>query len=592
MKSLGLYFGACASAAISDNGKIIFASSEERFSRIKSDETFPTQTIDNALSFCNMTSQDLDKVLVAGTQIPLLSQLVRNWSSFSVKDHYISMEKFWRPKLNGEPHPKFMELFNSKIRNDKFPFNKEISGIDKFDYDDFSNNSVEYLTNVIKKSIMEYLNIGEEKILFLDHHSCHAAYGLYSSPIRDDNTLIFTADAHGDGLSGTISKYDQLEKKIERLKFYPTKDFQLGRMYRYTTLLLGMLPEHHEYKVMGLAPYYDGPVVKDVEKIYQDMQSLSGLDFKFNSEIKNIFDYLEEHLDTFRFDHIAAGLQSFTENILYEWMDNAVNHFDSTSVVFSGGISMNVKANMKLSNIPKIKKFFVPGGGGDLSLCMGSCYLFSESKDEIPQSLENLYLGLPCKYTANDLSKINSHKIHEYTSEDQIVQRLLDGKIIATCLGRSEMGPRALCNRSIIADPRNRDNIQKINRKIKNRDFWMPFAPVIIDKYQNELISNPKNLEMPHMTIAMETHDGQKNMPAAVHQYDETARPLILTKNTNQKVWNVINLFYKKTGIPALVNTSFNLHGEPIVDSFNDALHVFNNSGLDTLWLDNHVIDK
>ncbi len=154
------------------------------------------------------------------------------------------------------------------------------------------------------------------------------------------------------------------------------------------------------------------------------------------------------------------------------------------------------------------------------------------------------------------------------------------------------MGPRALCNRSIIADPRNRNNIEKINRKIKNRDFWMPFAPVILHEQSHMLLENPKNLQAPHMTIAMNTIDGKNVIPAAVHPYDGTARPFILEKTTNPKMWDVVNLFYKKTGVPALVNTSFNLHGQPIVDSFNDALYVLKNSGLDSLWLDNHIIDK
>ena len=179
-----------------------------------------------------------------------------------------------------------------------------------------------------------------------------------------------------------------------------------------------------------------------------------------------------------------------------------------------------------------------------------------------------------------------------FSSEEQIVDRLLDGKIIAVCIGRAEMGPRALCNRSIIADPRSRENIERINRKIKNRDFWMPFAPVIMHEYQHEILENPKQLPSPHMTIGFNTKEGKKKMPAAVHQYDGTARPLILEKDVNERMWNVLNLFYKKTGMPALVNTSFNLHGEPIVNSFDDAIHVFNNSGLDSLWLDNHIIDK
>ena len=120
----------------------------------------------------------------------------------------------------------------------------------------------------------------------------------------------------------------------------------------------------------------------------------------------------------------------------------------------------------------------------------------------------------------------------------------------------------------------------------------MPFAPVILEDYQHEILVNPKDIESPHMTIAFDTPDGKEKIAAAVHQYDGTARPLILKKETNPKVWNAVKKFYDVTGIPALVNTSFNLHGDPIVNTLSDAFYVFDNSGLDVLWLDRHIIEK
>ena len=154
------------------------------------------------------------------------------------------------------------------------------------------------------------------------------------------------------------------------------------------------------------------------------------------------------------------------------------------------------------------------------------------------------------------------------------------------------MGQRSLGNRSILADPRDRYNIEKINRMIKSRDFWMPFAPIILEEYQDEIIINPKKFYSPFMTIAFETKEGKKKIPAAVHQYDGTARPQILKKEVNPELWDLIKKFYNKTGIPALLNTSFNLHGEPIVRTIEDAEHVFSNSGLEVLWLDRHIVEK
>ena len=180
-------------------------------------------------------------------------------------------------------------------------------------------------------------------------------------------------------------------------------------------------------------------------------------------------------------------------------------------------------------------------------------------------------------------------------SHSLIIRRaldLLDNKIIGVCRGRMEMGQRALGNRSIICDPRSIQNVEKINDSIKNRDFWMPFAPIILDEYQDVLIENPKKLESPHMTIAFETKNGKELIPASVHRSDGTARAQLLKKSVNPELWNLIYSFYEKTGIPAVLNTSLNLHGYPIVRTIEDALHVFQNSKLDLLWLENHMIEK
>ena len=597
MKLLAMNIGQCSGCALFHDNKIIFATSEERYSREKSDESYPLNSINAALKYCKIHADEIDRVLVGGYSIPPITVLLRMYSKFSVNDHLIAMEKYWLPKLSGKKYPNLLSLFSDKISYEKFPFDSsefKTSNILNIEHHDFTDNKINEVSNFFKKAISSHLGIDESKIIHMEHHLCHAAYAFYGSPIRDDKTLIFTADAWGDHLSATISYFDKKNQKIVRLREYSDKNFQLARIYRYTTLYMKMLPDEHEYKVMGLAPYNDDqPKIAQVEKVFQSMQSLDGLEFRFNSSIKNIFSYLEENLRQFRFDQIASGLQSFTEKILTQWIQNVISEYGSKTIVFSGGISMNVKANMKISQLHDVEKLFICGGGSDQSLSMGSCYAYSESQKIIPKSLENLYLGDSCVYSDNDLKKISGkYNIFTFENTDQLLKRILDGKIIATCLGRTEMGPRALCNRSILADPTKRENIEIINRKIKNRDFWMPFAPVILHEFQDQLLENPKKIESPHMTIGFDTIKGKERIPAAVHQYDGTARPLILKKETNPLVWELINKFHDKTGIPALLNTSFNLHGKPIVNSFLDALHVFENSGLDVLWLDKHIIEK
>ena len=594
MKILAITLEKCSGCAVLVDGKIVFSTSEERYSRIKSDSSFPRNSINDALSFSGLKGADFDKVIICGNTLSLLAPLMNEYSTFSVDDQIRAMEEYWYPNLVLGENKSFLEVFKDKINLEQFPFNTEIGkNFDIFKlHNPYTEEDGMVVSDFFKQIIASFLGIEQEVIIHMEHDWCHAAYGFYGSPIRDDNTLIVTADAWGDDLSGTLSLYSKEKRKIERVKEYNHKDFQLARIYRYTTLVLKMLANEHEYKVMGLASYYNGPVIEKVEKVFDKMLQNDGLEFVFNKDVLDIYDYLKNNLKNFRFDHIAAGLQSFTEKILVEWFSNAVSEYNSTSVVFSGGVSMNVKANMKISQIPKIEKFFVCGAGTDETLPIGACFHWAEMNGIEPKSLDTLCLGSNATYDEKDISSLSQYTINKFNSEEQILEKILDNKIIAVCRERMEMGQRALGNRSIIADPRTRFSVEKINNSIKKRDFWMPFAPVILSEYQDLLIENPKKIDSPFMTIAFETKDGKNKFPAAVHQADGTARAQLLKKEQNPILWNLIFKFYEKTGIPALLNTSFNLHGEPIVRTIQDALRVFEKSELEVLWLDGHIIEK
>ena len=594
MKILAITLEKCSGCAVLIDDKIVFSTSEERYSRIKSDSSFPRNSINDALSFSGLRGADFDKVIICGNRLSLLAPLMNEYSTFSVNDQIRAMEEYWYPNLVLGKNKSFLEVFKDKINLEQFPFNTEIGK--KFDifklHNPYTEEDGRNVSNFFKQTIASFLEIEQEKIIHMEHDWCHAAYAFYGSPIRDDNTLIVTADAWGDDLSGTLSVYSKEKGQIERVKEYNHKDFQLARIYRYTTLVLKMLANEHEYKVMGLASYYNGPMIEKVEKVFDKMLQSDGLEFIFNKEVLDIYDYLKNNLKNFRFDHIAAGLQSFTEKILVNWFSNAISRYNAKSVVFSGGVSMNVKANMKISQIPKIEKFFVCGAGTDETLPIGACYHWAEMNGIQPKPLDTLYLGSNAAYDEKDISSLSQYTIKKFNSEEQILEQILENKIIAVCRGRMEMGQRALGNRSIIADPRTRFNVEKINNSIKKRDFWMPFAPVILSEYQDLLIENPKGIDSPFMTITFETKDGKNKFPAAVHQADGTTRAQLLKKEQNPILWNLIFKFYEKTGIPALLNTSFNLHGEPIVRTIQDALRVFDKSELEVLWLDEHIIEK
>ena len=607
MKVLALQLEKSSGCALMINGEIVFSSSEERFTRIKSDSLFPKRSIKAALEYGKIKANELDKILICSTEVTLYASLVNLYSSLNVKDQLRMMKLYWEPKLIENKKRSFLYFLKDKIQFNRYPFNSKQAKIfpflrknfkHKIDQNDQkkpfqSSKDAKIVSNFFKSIICDYLKVDQKIIKHVDHHTCHAAYAFFGSPIRHPNSLVFTADAFGDYLSGTISKYVKKKNILKRVKSYSHTQFQLARIYRFVTIYLRMLGDSHEYKVMGLAPYYDGFRYKEVEKVFERMQKVRGVNLVFNRNIKNIFYYLEKELFSYRFDYIATALQNFTEKILVKWFQNSLSKFGGSHITFSGGQSMNVKANYQISKIKKIKKIFVCGSGTDDTLPIGACYDYASKNKKKTIPLKNMYLGINADYKIKDLKKFSKYKITKVTSLKQVLNCLIKHQIIAVCRNRAEMGQRALGNRSILADPRFAQNIHKINNAIKQRDFWMPFAPVILNEYQKKLIKNPKNIDSPFMTFAFETTPfAHKNLIAAIHQADKTARAQILSKKHNKDLWKLIYLFYKKTGVPGLLNTSFNLHGYPIVNTIFDAKNVFEKSDLTALWLNNHIIEK
>ena len=607
MKVLALQLEKSSGCALMIDGEIVFSSSEERFTRIKSDSLFPKRSIKAALEYGKIKANELDKILICSTEVTLYASLVNLYSSLNVKDQLRMMKLYWEPKLIENKKRSFLYFLKDKIQFNRYPFNSKQAKIfpflrknfkHKIDQNDQkkpfqSSKDAKIVSNFFKSIICDYLKVDQKIIKHVDHHTCHAAYAFFGSPIRHPNSLVFTADAFGDYLSGTISKYVKKKNILKRVKSYSHTQFQLARIYRFVTIYLRMLGDSHEYKVMGLAPYYDGFRYKEVEKVFERMQKVRGVNLVFNRNIKNIFYYLEKELFSYRFDYIATALQNFTEKILVKWFQNSLSKFGGSHITFSGGQSMNVKANYQISKIKKIKKIFVCGSGTDDTLPIGACYDYASKNKKKTIPLKNMYLGINADYKIKDLKKFSKYKITKVTSLRQVLNCLIKHQIIAVCRNRAEMGQRALGNRSILADPRFAQNIHKINNAIKQRDFWMPFAPVILNEYQKKLIKNPKNIDSPFMTFAFETTPfAHKNLIAAIHQADKTARAQILSKKHNKDLWKLIYLFYKKTGVPGLLNTSFNLHGYPIVNTIFDAKNVFEKSDLTALWLNNHIIEK
>ena len=435
--------------------------------------------------------------------------------------------------------------------------------------------------------------IPEKKIIHIEHHKCHANYGYYTSPFKKEKCLVFTIDGSGDrGINATIS----VGKNGVLKKFYETKNCIIGRIYSYITLLLGMRRLEHEYKIMGLAPYAQEKIDNVAYKVFDDCLKLDGFKFKFKKKPKDSYFHFERKLKGKRFDIIAAALQQWVEDMIIKWVKNTIKLKKINKIVFSGGVSMNAKAMGKLLELKEVKSLWVPGAGQDDSICIGAAMENKINKKDKFFDMKSLYLGSDANIEElNFIIKIKKnikYRVIKYTP-NIAAKYLSEGRVLGRCVDRMEFGPRSLGNRAIIADPRKIETKELINKMIKKRDFWMPFAPTVLDTFAKKYLKNTHKFCSYHMSVTYNTTTiGYQNLKAACHDADKTVRAQILTKKINQKYYELIASFKKRTNCGALLNTSFNLHGYPVVRTLNDSFYVLANSGLDGIITDNYIILK
>ncbi len=594
MKILSLYLSMPSSASLYIDGKVVAATHEERFTRIKNDEIFPINAIEYCLNSAGLTAKDLDYVALASKIGASFDVEVTRKSQWSVFDYLKEQREIWKPKLAGEhlDNDKYLEIFKNKIDLNMYPSSYWSSLIN-------DPMRVEKHHSNRRQIIADYFNIDLEKVITIEHHRCHSSYSYYASNFRNEKVLSFTVDGIGDGLNATIGIYDENGKYT---RMYETDQCYIGRLYRYMTLLLGMKPNEHEFKVMGLAPYGSPKHGKIAYDIFASTLYVDGIEFKWKEKPTDSYYWFKERLEGVRFDNIAWGLQEWVEQLLITWVKNAIEKFGISKIIFSGGVAMNIKAMGRIAEMPEVESLFVGGSASDESMAISAGICLAEDLDSSWTSqnkhpIGNLFLGPDADF-ASEEDAVKSLDASKYSitsgyKSKEIAELLAQGVVLARCAGRMEFGQRALGNRSIFADPKDLRVKDKINRMIKNRDFWMPFAPIIIDKFANRYLVNPKNMPSPYMTIGFKTTDeGFNEMIAACHPADQTARPEILTKELNPEVYEIVEEFAKITGRGSILNTSFNLHGYPIVNTPSDAIYVLENSGLDGIILNNFLILK
>ena len=580
-----------SAACIIKDGKIVAAAQEERFTRIKHDSTYPKNAVEFVLDFSNLKLSQVDRIVFFEKPFLKFERLLETYVAFAPKG-FTSFSKampIW---------------IKEKLFQKNFLFNK------------------------LKEHDKEYKS--DENIFFSDHHLSHAASAFFPSPF--DEAIVLTADGVGEWATTTVAIGRGNDLKIKKEIHFP---HSLGLLYSAFTYYTGFKVNSGEYKLMGLAPYGKPIYVEKIKKLIDIKDDGSfKLDQKYfnyatgltmtNSKFNELFgnkprDPNKDKITEFHMD-IASSIQKVTEEIMIKLAKSIREEYNIKNLCLAGGVALNCVANGKILKENIFDNIWIQPAAGDAGGSIGAAlalWYLEYKKERIVRSSDEMcgsYLGTEFTQDQieNDLKSVgaNFDVLNYENMINKTAELLANEKAIGWFQGRMEFGPRALGNRSIIADPRS-DKMQKnLNLKVKYRESFRPFAPSILEENLSDWFNI--NVESPYMllvadinpSIKFEMTNDQKNffgieklnvkrskIPAVTH-VDYSARIQTVSKTTNKPYYDLISKFKEKTGCPIVVNTSFNVRGEPIVNSPKDAFNCFMGTELDYLVIGNCILKK
>ncbi len=591
MKILGIscYYHDSAVSLVID-GKIIAAAQEERFTRIRHDSAFPTQSIIWCLKFANLNLEDIDKIVFYEDPNLKFKRLLCTYLDYFPKSiplmfrtfiPWVFRKRFWKGQLIKE----FYKNFGLKLKKDQI-----------------SNT---------------------------EHHLSHAASAFYPSNFEDAAILVM--DGVGEFASTSIWRGDANKIYfIEKINF-PNS---LGLLYSALTYYTGFKVNSGEYKVMGLAPYgnptYVDLIKNNLIKVEEDgtyQLDMSYFNFAYSDYMTN-----DKFHDLFGGDprspesritqkemDIARSLQDVTEEVVLNLSKRALEKCNSKNLCLAGGVALNCVANGKI--LKQITdKLWIQPAAGDAGGALGAALYYHFNEQNNPRNLikgqfdmmQGGYLGpsFTNEVVEEELVKLNAvYSRHEFTDLTSIISnKLIEGSVVGWFQGRMEFGPRALGNRSIIGDARNTEMQKIMNLKIKYRESFRPFAPAVLEEKVSDYFDI--NTVSPYMLLVSQVKDEIKlnvenfnlfgidqlnlvrsKLPSVTH-VDYSARIQTVNKYTNARFYDLIKDFYDKTGSAVLINTSFNVRGEPIVCSVEDAFLCFMRTEMDVLVINDFILIK
>ncbi len=544
-------------AALIKNGEVLAAINEERLTRKKIEGCFPFKSIEKVCELSGVTPQDVNAVALAGLgprsrSAKMLKYILRTWRETGVK--------LWG-------RTKYALLTAKKIKR------------------------------TVPKSL------AGKPVINVDHHIAHAASAYFTCPWP--NATVVTLDGIGDSaVCATVSsgKEGVLTRHWECNGYYSP-----GIFYTFITKRFGFSPSKHEGKITGLAAYGDYNLT--IDKMRDIVQYNSQKHSFYSSYIPRLFKskgygdwnlpIIDDLLDEVTREHVAAGLQQLTEEVVCQYVEDAVKKTGIRTVALSGGVFSNVKVNQRIRELDCVDGVYVHPNMGDGGLSIGAAYylwaqrMLKRGEKPLPRFMPTAYLGpsfsddeIEAEIKKSGLPYKKVEKV-----EEEIAKLIHEKKIIGRFAGRMEYGPRALGNRSILASPTDKTINDWLNDRLKRTEF-MPFAPSTIEEHAQEFYKGWEQDQVAarFMTITYDVPKEKGDLVPAVTHIDSTARPQVVRKEDNPSYHRIIEAYKELSGLPVIINTSFNMHEEPIVCTPGDAIRSFQHGSVDVLAMEKFLV--
>ncbi len=580
-----------SAACLLVDGKIVAAAQEERFTRKKHDPNYPKNAINFVLKYANLKLSEVDHIVFFEKPFLKFERLLETYVAFAPKG-FVSFAKA-------------MPLWiKDKLFQKNFLFNK------------------------LKEHDKDY--ISDTNIFFSDHHLSHAASAFFPSPFKE--AVILTADGVGEWATTTVAVGKNNNLEIKKEIHFP---HSLGLLYSAFTYYTGFKVNSGEYKLMGLAPYGEPKFEQKIKKLIDiKKDGTFRLDQKYfnyatgltmtNKKFDELFGQkprnpTKDKITQFHMD-IAASIQKVTEEIMIKLARSIRNEYNISNLCLAGGVALNCVANGKILKEKIFDNIWIQPAAGDAGGSLGAALALwhieqsNKRTVNLEDDMQGSYLGTEYsqEQIEKELKNIGANfEILKYEDLiDKTAEYLANEKAIGWFQGRMEFGPRALGARSILGDPRSELMQKNLNLKVKYRESFRPFAPSILREDLSEWFE--MNVDTPYMLLVANINSKKKiemtkeqnklfgidklnvkrsSIPAVTH-VDYSARVQTVNINTNKRYYDLIQKFKEKTGCPVLVNTSFNVRGEPIVNTPTDAFNCFMGTDLDYLIIGNCVLEK